>query len=332
MSNSLSQAFRPPLYLADASVSYTADEFREAFDILTTPGRRDGSSLQVTQSVAPGMTVDVGVGAAVVAGTTNGAADAAGLFPQGLYGCRLDAAITGLPIPTAPTSGAARTDAVYLQIADKTVVGSGNNEAVVKVQSPYSTLPPSSLLLATVTVPVGATQILNTNIAANNTFAAPASQAIAVANLQAYYARSPRQGWFWGGTPYGEWVIPNGGWTTARGASQTINALAGHAYLISSTFTPYAHLTGPTNWRGSLQVNDGVIVEAFGTVIQVEAGGTTALGQSVNPVTLTRIWRCATSGSYTVATKFAADGVNSAGINQGYSAPYTEVTDLGLMA
>ena len=38
MPNSAGQSFLDPTFLADATVSYTADEFRQLTDLLTTPG------------------------------------------------------------------------------------------------------------------------------------------------------------------------------------------------------------------------------------------------------------------------------------------------------
>lgn len=171
MSNSLGQSFDLPTYNASATLNYTAKIFRELTDILVSPGRRDPKSMLVTQHAGTAnMTVDISAGGAIVGGSTEGAQDASGMWPQGVYGARLASPCTVI-IPAAPGTGT-RVDGVYLQIADKTETGSGNDEAIIAVQSPLTTLPASSLLLAMVSVSAGTTQVLNSAIAPQTNYAA----------------------------------------------------------------------------------------------------------------------------------------------------------------
>jgi hypothetical protein len=331
MVNSLGQNFKDALFMADTTVKYTADEWRTIFDLLSTTGRRDDNSLQVTQHAGtPDLTVDVSPGAAAVG---SGAVDPAGLYANGLYAVRLMSPIAGLgPVATPPTAaGSKRIDVVYLHIADATVVGSGNDEPTVAIQTGGATtgnpvkpaIPASSLELAYINVGTNVTSLLNANIVRNPLYArSPASDGqIAAAN-----ARSPRQGFFWGSlTGYGPWYIPTGGWTTAAGAGRSVSAIAGHAYFINSEFSLGVAAGAPANInvRCCLAINTGVIGEVYA---QVDPGN------EIRPTEITRIWKCTATGNYSVYTKFAASAANKIYVRNPYSSPFTEFTDLGPMS
>ena len=117
------------------------------------------------------MSVDVGHGIAAVAGATRTATpDAAGLYAQGIYIAKLTSGVN-VSVAAAPTSST-RTDAVYLQIADKTETSSGNNEAIIKISRTTTTRCRSpSLLLGVIVVGTNVTSIVNANIFMNAQYA-----------------------------------------------------------------------------------------------------------------------------------------------------------------
>jgi hypothetical protein len=158
VANHLGQAVRLPDYMADASLAYYADIFRNVIDHLGTPGRRDSTSLVVAPYSGGGMNIQVSPGTALVRGTDRGAADSSGVSLQGSYVVRVDALIGPVSIAAAPTSGT-RTDNVYLVISDKAENGTGTNDGYVMVQNSTSTAPVSSLRLASITVAAGTASI-----------------------------------------------------------------------------------------------------------------------------------------------------------------------------
>src|SRR4051812_17636732 len=154
MSNHLGQAIRLPDYMADSSLSYFADIFRNVLDHLGTPGRRDSKSLVVQPYSGGGMRIQVTAGTAMISGTDRGGADASGITLQGSYITRVDALIGPITIAAAPGSGT-RTDNVYLVVSDTSENGSGTNDAYVMVQNSTTTAPPSALRLASIAVAAG---------------------------------------------------------------------------------------------------------------------------------------------------------------------------------
>jgi hypothetical protein len=163
MSNHLGQAIRLPDYMADASLSYFADIFRNVLDHLGTPGRRDSKSLVVQPYSGGGMRIQVTAGTAMVSGTDRGGTDSSGITLQGSYIARVDALIGPVSIPAAPSSGT-RTDNVYLVVSDTAENGTGTNDAYVTVANSTATAPKSSLRLASIDVAAGTSAITSAMI------------------------------------------------------------------------------------------------------------------------------------------------------------------------
>lgn len=146
------------------AVTYTANEWRTLLTNLFTEGILGAGSFAVTQRAAgANMQLDIAAGVAVLTGD-----DAAG---QGRYLIRDDAADTeAVTISTAnPTNP--RIDRVGIQLRDPAEGGSAGRDAIFSVvagtaaASPSAPAAPNSFLtLALVTVPAGATSIVNANI------------------------------------------------------------------------------------------------------------------------------------------------------------------------
>jgi hypothetical protein len=163
MANHLGQAVRIPDYMADATLNYYADIFRNVLDHLGTPGRRDSKSLVVQPYSGGGMRIQVTAGTAMISGTDRGATDSSGITLQGSYIARVDALIGPVSIAAAPTSGT-RTDNVYLVVSDKAENGSGTNDAYVAVLASTATTPKSALRLASIDVAPGTSAITSAMI------------------------------------------------------------------------------------------------------------------------------------------------------------------------
>jgi len=118
------------------------------------------TSLQVTQSAVPGMSVQVALGHAAIVGTTQS--------NMGVYTAYNDAATTAT-ITTANPSNP-RIDRVCLTVSDAYYTGALNTVAINVVAgtpaaSPVApATPANSISLATIAVAAGATSILNANI------------------------------------------------------------------------------------------------------------------------------------------------------------------------
>jgi hypothetical protein len=173
MANHLGQAVRIPDYMADATLNYYADIFRNVLDHLGTPGRRDSKSLVVQPYSGGGMRIQVTAGTAMISGTDRGAADSSGITLQGSYIARVDALIGPVTIAAAPTSGT-RTDNVYLVVSDKAENGSGTNDAYVAVLASTATTPKSALRLASIDVAPGTSAITSAMISPGPRAAGPA--------------------------------------------------------------------------------------------------------------------------------------------------------------
>jgi hypothetical protein len=173
MANHLGQAVRIPDYMADATLNYYADIFRNVLDHLGTPGRRDSKSLVVQPYSGGGMRIQVTAGTAMISGTDRGAADSSGITLQGSYIARVDALIGPVTIAAAPTSGT-RTDNVYLVVSDKAENGSGTNDAYVAVLASTATTPKSALRLASIDVAPGTSAITSGMISPGPRAAGPA--------------------------------------------------------------------------------------------------------------------------------------------------------------
>lgn len=149
----------PPSWLQNGS--HPAENDRLSMQaIFATSGIIGSSSLAVSQSAVPGMSVQVATGWAAIVGsfTTN----------MGVYTCFNDAATT-LSVSTANPSNP-RIDRVVVTVNDSYYTGASNNVtfqviAGTPAGSPVAPATPSdSISLATIAVAAGATSITNANI------------------------------------------------------------------------------------------------------------------------------------------------------------------------
>lgn len=148
-------AYSPPLWQQNRGFPAAADRSLIGA-IWQRPGLIDG--LTVTpRAEGANMTVDVAPGAAVVEGTDSP--------DQGKYLCPLIHGVNA-PITAAPGAGLARIDAIVAQVFDDAVTGTGAAEWRIVVVTGTAaanpvvpTLPPSSLLRATIRVDAGTASI-----------------------------------------------------------------------------------------------------------------------------------------------------------------------------
>jgi hypothetical protein len=152
----------PPSWLQNGSHPAENDRLTtKAF--WKTTGIINDTDLKVTQSASPGMSVSVAAGYGAIVGTTQA--------NMGTYIAYNDNAAT-LTVTTANPSNP-RIDIVLVQINDAYYTGSLNSVtfsvlAGTPAVSPVApTQPANSLLLATIAVGAGVTQILNANITDN---------------------------------------------------------------------------------------------------------------------------------------------------------------------
>ena len=152
----------PPSWLQNGS--HPAENDRLTTQALwKTTGVVNANDLDVTQSASPGMSISVGAGYGVIVGTTQA--------NMGAYIAYNDAAAT-LTVTTANPSNP-RIDIVVVQVSDAYYTGSLNSVSFSVIAgtpavSPVApTQPANSLLLATLAVGAGVTQILNANITEN---------------------------------------------------------------------------------------------------------------------------------------------------------------------
>lgn len=156
----------PPSWLQNGSHPAENDRLTTQ-GLWKTTGILNSTDLAVSQSASPGMSVSVALGWGVVIGTTQA--------NMGAYQIYNDAAST-LTITTANPSNP-RIDIVVAQINDAYYTGALNSAtfsviAGTPAVSPVApTQPANSLLLATIAVAAGATQILNANITDNRVLA-----------------------------------------------------------------------------------------------------------------------------------------------------------------
>jgi hypothetical protein len=156
----------PPSWLQNGS--HPAENDRLTTQALwKTTGIINTTDLAVTQSASPGMSVSVAAGWAAIVGTTT--------TNMGTYMAYNDAAST-LTVTTANPSNP-RIDIVVVQVNDAYYTGTLNSVtfsviAGTPAVSPVApTTPANSILLATIAVAAGATQILNANITDNRVLA-----------------------------------------------------------------------------------------------------------------------------------------------------------------
>jgi hypothetical protein len=152
----------PPLWLQNAQYPALID--RDLIDaIWSSAGIVLAGDLVVgPRGTGANMSVDVAAGRAVVVGS-----DAAG---QGKYLCRASSTVN-LPVAVAPGPGTSRIDLVVAHVYDDAVIGGtqhfwqpeivAGTAAAAPVAPPQ---PPSSLLLATLTIPSGLAAVAAGNI------------------------------------------------------------------------------------------------------------------------------------------------------------------------
>jgi hypothetical protein len=156
----------PPSWLQNGSHPAENDRLTTQ-GLWKTTGILNAADLAVTQSASPGMSVSVAAGWANIVGTTQA--------NMGSYQAYNDAAAT-LTVTTANPSNP-RIDIVVVQVNDAYYTGSLNSVTFSVVAgtpavSPVApTTPANSILLATIAVAAGATQILNANITDNRVLA-----------------------------------------------------------------------------------------------------------------------------------------------------------------
>lgn len=156
----------PPSWLQNGSHPAENDRLTTQ-GLWKTTGILNAADLAVTQSASPGMSVSVASGWANIVGTTQA--------NMGSYIAFNDAAAT-LTVTTANPSNP-RIDIVVVQVNDAYYTGSLNSVTFSVVAgtpavSPVApTTPANSILLATLAVGAGATQILNANITDNRVLA-----------------------------------------------------------------------------------------------------------------------------------------------------------------
>lgn len=152
----------PPLWLQNATYPALVD--RDLIDaIWSSAGIVLAGDLAVTpRGTGANMSVDVAAGRAVVVGT-----DAAG---QGKYLCRATSTVN-LAVGVAPGPGTSRIDLVVAHVYDDAVIGGAQHfwqpeiVAGTAAASPVAPpQPPSSLLLATLTIPTGLASVAAGNI------------------------------------------------------------------------------------------------------------------------------------------------------------------------
>lgn len=152
--------YDPPLWLQ--AITYPAGTDRDLIDATFSAVGVIGAGdfLVGPRGAGANMSVDVAAGKIVVPGT-----DVSG---QGKYIGRLKNTVN-VPISAAPSAGLTRIDRIVAHVVDATVIGGTTNAMTVEtpvVGTPASsnpvppTIPPSSLLLADITIASGTASII----------------------------------------------------------------------------------------------------------------------------------------------------------------------------
>jgi hypothetical protein len=191
------------------------------------------TSLQVTQSAVPGMSVSVAAGYAAIVGTTQS--------NMGVYTAYNDAATTAT-ITTANPSNP-RIDRVCLTVSDAYYTGTLNTVSInVVAGTPAASptapaTPANSISLATIAVGAGVTSILNANITDTRT---ETTTLLPVGDITAVTAGTGLTG---GGTTGAvtlatDPTVPVGWTTTATaGATTTLAAASNYTQFFTGTLT-----------------------------------------------------------------------------------------------
>jgi len=240
----------PPSWLQNGS--HPAENDRLSMQALySTTGTIGSSSLAVTQSATPGMSVQVASGWAAIVGTTQA--------NMGVYVAYNDAAATAA-IATANATNP-RIDLICFTVNDAYYTGSTNNVVLnVVTGTPASsptvpTTPANSIALAQVAVAANATSIVNANI--TDLRVAVTSNVLSAVNI-AVNAQI--------GTTYTTVLSDNGSLVTLANASS-----------IAVTIPPYSSVAYPIGAQISLvQYGAGQPTISGGSGVTIVSTGATA--------------------------------------------------------
>ena len=240
----------PPSWLQNGS--HPAENDRLSMQALySTTGTIGSSSLAVTQSGTPGMSVVVASGWAAIVGTTQ--------TNMGVYTAYNDAAATAT-IATANATNP-RIDLVCLTVNDSYYTGSTNNVVINVVTGTAASsptvpaTPANSIALAKVAVAANATSIVNANI--TDLRVAVTSNILSAVNI-AVNAQT--------GTTYTTVLSDNGSLVTLANAS-----------AIAVTIPPYSSVAYPIGAQISLvQYGAGQPTISGGSGVTINSTGGTA--------------------------------------------------------
>jgi hypothetical protein len=260
----------PPSWLQNGS--HPAENDRLTMQALySTTGTIGSSSLAVTQSATPGMSVQIASGWAAIVGTTQA--------NMGVYTAYNDAAATAT-IATANATNP-RIDLVCLTVNDAYYTGSTNNVVInVVTGTPASSptvpaTPANSIALAKVAVGANVTSIVNANI--TDLRVAVTSNILSAVNL-GVNAQT--------GTTYTTVLSDNGSVVTLANASSiavTIPAYSSVAYPIGAQITLTQYGAGQVTISGG----SGVTINSTGATatapkLRVQYSTATAIQTSTN--------------------------------------------------
>lgn len=179
-----------PYALQNGSLS--ADLLRQATSSVIPPGGGvvTAGDFNVTQTGTPSMNVSVGVGRIWIPGTNVGNVSGGNFSSQAMYYGQNASAYTASVTTSDPINP--RIDIVYAAVTDSQYSGVTNTGALAVVAGAATsgatypanapTIPNNAKAIAYVTVPAGATSILNANITSLTSF--PASPAMFAKGLQ----------------------------------------------------------------------------------------------------------------------------------------------------
>jgi hypothetical protein len=240
----------PPSWLQNGS--HPAENDRLSMQALySTTGTIGSSSLAVTQSATPGMSVQVASGWAAIVGTTQA--------NMGVYVAYNDAAATAA-IATANATNP-RIDLICLTVNDAYYTGSTNNVVINVVTGTAASsptvpaTPANSIALAKVAVAANATSIVNANI---TDLRVPVTSNVLSAVNIAVNAQT--------GTSYTTVLSDNGSLVTLANAS-----------AIGVTIPPYSSVAYPIGAQISLtQYGAGQVTISGGAGVTIVSTGATA--------------------------------------------------------
>jgi len=240
----------PPSWLQNGS--HPAENDRLTMQALySTTGTIGSSSLAVTQSATPGMSVQIASGWAAIVGTTQA--------NMGVYTAYNDAAATAT-IATANATNP-RIDLVCLTVNDAYYTGSTNNVVInVVTGTPAASptvpaTPANSIALAKVAVGANVTSIVNANI--TDLRVAVTSNILSAVNL-GVNAQT--------GTTYTTVLSDNGSVVTLANAS-----------AVGVTIPPYSSVAYPIGAQISLtQYGAGQVTISGGSGVTINSTGATA--------------------------------------------------------